>query len=52
MLPMNLRHLIAILAQTATEHGWPATLRLAVLIVAVQLFPPTLIAAAALPWWS
>lgn len=52
MLRMNLRHMITVLAQTAAEHGWPATLRLVLLIASVQLPRPLLIAAATITWWS
>lgn len=52
MLRMNLRYMITVLAQTAAEHGWPATLRLVLLIAAVRLPPSLLIAAAAITWWS
>lgn len=52
MLRMNLRHMITVLAQTAADHGWPATLRLVLLIASVQLPRPLLIAAATITWWS
>ncbi|WP_158097798.1 hypothetical protein [Gordonia lacunae] len=48
---MNLPYMITVLAKTAAEHGWPATLRLVLLIAAVRL-PPRLIAPAAITWWS
>lgn len=49
--PMNLRNIVTVLAQTAAQHGWPATLRLAFLMVISQLLRVPFLLAAIL-WWS
>ena len=48
---MNLRNIVTVLAQTAAQHGWPATLRLAFLMVISQLLRVPFLLAAIL-WWS
>lgn len=49
--PMNLCNIVTVFAQTAAQHGWSATLRLAFLMVISQLLRVPFLLTAIL-WWS
>ncbi|MGJ0121678.1 hypothetical protein ACQ7HM_20950 [Williamsia sp. MIQD14] len=48
---MKLRSIVSVLAQTASQHGWSTTLRLAFLMVVVQSCRLLAVVGALVWWW-